>query len=187
MELFPHKSGLGLMEPVALPGHRVCVKYGEVDYYRKITWYESIPFFQCLNLGAHLAGASTANATEAVNLRLFDHEFGQFRWFPIDHVQVRMWLPSGEGKSRLRNLMVPLDEAIVIRDPCLHMTEFYVWEDKAPFFVAVNITDYDLAQVRLVAGGYRFKVTTKELPGDEVQAIKAGDLPCTTIMATGRA
>ena len=187
MELYPHKSGLGLMEPVALPGQRVCVLYGENKYYRRITWYESIPPHQCLDLGAHAAQATTANSTEAVNLRLFDNEFGQYRWYPIDHVQVRMWLPSGDAKYRLRNVVVPLDEMIVVRDPCLHLTEFYVWEDKAPFFVATNITDYALAQVRLIAGGYRFKVTTKDLPADEIKDIQAGVAACTTIMASGRA
>ncbi len=40
---------------------------------------------------------------------------------------------------------------VVERDPCLHLTEFNVWEDNNPWFAATNYTDYALNACRLVA------------------------------------
>lgn len=185
--LYAHKSGLGYIEPVALPGHNVVILYGQEEHYRKVLWFESIPPFQAIDLGAIVAGATNPAATQATNLAVFDNEFGQFRWFPIDHLQVNLWLPSADGKYRLKNLMAPVDEMIVNRDPCLHLTEFFVWEDNAPFFLGVNYTRTNLTQGRIVAEGFRFKLTDKELPDDTIRAIKDGTVPATFVMASGRA
>lgn len=181
-QLYPHKSGLGLMEPVALIGHNVCIIYGSNKNWRRVIYFEPIPPFQCLDIGV-IAPQTTTGRTNCPNLQLLDNEFGQFRWFPIDNAQIRFWLPQADGRSVLRNVQVPVDATIVNRDPCLHLTEFFVWEDYNPWFEAINFMDYALAQCRIVAQGFRF--VTKELSQATISGIEAGTVPCNYVVASG--
>ena len=180
-DLFPHKSGLGLMEPVALIGHNVCVHYSNDLHYRRVIWFEAITPFQFLNIGILAAGVVSPRIP-AVNLQMWRNEFAQIRWYPIDTIQVRLYLPNADGRMNLRNLQVPVDPTIVTRDPCGHMTEFFVWEDRNPAFEAINYTAAPLAQSRLIGGGYRF--VTEELKGDKIEAIKRGEA-CVHVVASG--
>lgn len=181
-DLYPHKSGLGLMEPVALINHNVCVLYGSVKNWRRVIYLEPIPPFQCLDIGAILAQVTSVR-TQAVNLELLDNEFGQFRWFPIDNAQIRLWLPQADGRYILRNTQGIVDMTITDRDPCLHLTEFFVWEDYSPWFEAINFMDYALTQCRIIAQGYRF--VTTELAKSTIVRIEAGQEACTYVVASG--
>lgn len=181
-DLFPHKSGLGLMEPVALIGHNVCIKYANDNHYRRVIWFEAIAPFQFLNIGAIAAGATSAR-TQAPNLQFWRNEFGQIRWFPIDEFQVRMYLPNADGRMNLRALQVPVDPTIVTRDPCGHMTEFFVWEDRNPAFEGINYGGVALAQARLIGLGFRF--VTEQLSDAEINKIKQGGAACVYVVASG--
>ena len=185
--LYPFKSGLGLIEPVALTGENVCIVYATDYYYRKVAWVESLPPFQFFDFGA-IAAAGAAGATTAVttapNLRFGKETFAQIRWFPLDNAQIRLWLPEADGKYRTGTMMAYVDLNTVYRDPCLHLTEFSVWEDHNPWFQAINGMDYALTQCRLIAMGFRFKVTP--LDAATVEGIKKGTIPCTYVFATGR-
>lgn len=182
MELFPHKSGLGLIEPVALIDHYVKLVWSNSWKYYQVTYLEPIPPFQFLDIGAVVAGTTSAK-TAATNLELEEREFGQFRWFPIDNAQVRLWLPSADGRYRLKNILSVVDENILDRDPCLHLTEFFSWEDERPHFEAINLMDYNLTQCRLVAMGYRFKV--KDVDKATAQQINSGTLPSVRVVCQG--
>ncbi len=181
--LYPHKSGLGLMEPVALVNQNVCVMYGSEEYYRKVSWFESLPPFQFLNIGA-IPAQNQSGLTQALNLAWADEEFAQIRWFVIDNAQVRLWLPDADGKYRTQTMMAYVDMNTIYRDPCLHLTEFCVWENHTPWFLAINPMDYPLTQCRLIGVGYRYKV--RALTAAVVNGIKAGTIPCTYVGATGR-
>ncbi len=185
MDLYPFKSKLGGMEPVAMPYHNVRIIYGSETRYRQVSRMEAIPPFQCVDVGAIGAGATNANPTEIQNLRMFNNEFGQFRWYPIDHMQATLFLPQATGKYRLKQLMVPVDEMVVERDPDLHLTEIFIWEDNTPWVSCLNYTDYANATSRIVAMGYRYAVTKEELSADIVQAINQGQIPCVTIQCSG--
>lgn len=184
MELYPCKSGQGGMEPVALVNHNVCIQYTTAKQFRRVMFFEPIPPFQFLDIGA-IAAQTISARTRGVNLELHDTEFGQWRWYPLDNAQVRLWLPQTNGKSVLRNLQVTLDTQIVDRDPDLHLTEFFEWEDKAPWFEAINFMDYGIDQCRLVAMGYRY--VTEPLGQATVDRIKAGAEACVYVSASGHA
>jgi len=186
-DLYPHKSGWGMMEPVALINHNVCVLYGSARHYRKVQYFEPIPPFQCLDIvvatGAVIAAATTAPRMAAPNLDMFDNEFGQYRWYPIDNAQVRLWLPQVDGRYSLRNIQVPVGMEIQDRDPDLHFTEFFVWEDRHPFFEAMNIMDYPLNQCRIIAQGFRY--VTEPLAKPLITRIEHGEVACTYVVASG--
>ena len=178
MELHPYKSGLGLMEPVALMQQNVCIHYLKEVYYRTIDFLEAIPPFQAIDIGA-IALGTTAPRTAVPNLDMPDDEFGQFRWFPLDNAHCRFWLPGAAGKYTLLNFQGFVDPTIVNKDPCLHLTEFFVWENNRPSIEAMNGMDYPLRACRIVVMGYRFH--TVKLTKDVVDGIKAGKEPCTYV------
>lgn len=181
--LYPFKSGLGAVEPIALTNENVCVVYGTEYYYRKIAWYESLPPFQFLNMGA-IAAQTNSGKVSAVNLQFQKEEFAQIRWFPLDNAQVRLWLPEADGKYRTSRMIAYVDLNTKVRDPDLHLTEFSIWEDHNPWFEAINGMDYALAQCRLIGMGFRYKAAG--LDATTIDGIKKGIIPCTYIFASGR-
>jgi hypothetical protein len=183
MNGYMYKSGLGLMEPVAVVGQNVAINYLGKIHYKRVQYVEAIPPFQFLDIGA-IAAATVSLRTSGANLQLADDEWGQFRWYPLDNAQVRLWLPQAQGKYTLLNIQSVVDNQIVQRDPCLHLTEFYVWQDNNPWFEAINFADYALTACRLIAQGYRF--FGEDLEKSQVEAIKSGREGCTPIMASGK-
>ena len=183
-DLFPHKSGLGLMEPIALINQNVCIKYENIDQFRKISWLEPLPPFQFLNIGP-VAAFGTSARTQAVALQLWTNEFAQLRWWLVDPIQCRLYLPNASGRFNLRNLQVPVDPTITDKDPDLHLTEMFVWEDRNPAYEATNISGAALTQARIMAQGFRY--VTEKLDPSVVTAIKAGKEACTYVVASGYA
>jgi len=177
-----HKSGLGLMEPVALIGHNVAIHYGKELHLRRVTYMEAIPPFQAINVGAMVL-QSVSIRTLIPNLGMLDNEFGQFRWWPLDPIQVRLFIPNSQAKHVLRNIMVPMDPTVIDRDPCLHLTEFYVWQDNQPSVEVINYSDYALTQTRIMAMGFRFHVD--KLPPDLEKKISEGQEPVTQVWCSG--
>jgi len=172
------------MEPIALRGYYVKIITYQQEFFRRVTFYEAIPQFQVVNVGA-LAAQTQSVKTAVTNLDLWDNEFGQWRWFPLDNVQVRLFLPSGVGKWQLKNIQVGLDRAIINRDPTLVTTEFFSWEDQRPSVECLNFSDYALLASRIVCFGYRFH--TEDLDPGVVQQLKQGALPYTPINCAGMA
>jgi hypothetical protein len=181
-DLFPNKSGLGLIEPIALIGHNVCVKYANDNHYRRVIWYEGIAHHQFLDCGG-IAANNTSGRVAANNLQGWRNEFLQIRWFPIDTVQVRLFVPNADGRMSLRNQQVPVDPTIVTRDPCGHLTEIFIWEDRNPSFEALNYTAGAITQSRLIGYGYRF--VTESLNQSEINKIMAGQAACVYVVASG--
>jgi hypothetical protein len=183
-DLYIFKAQIGMVDPVALQNQNVCIHYVQNAYYRKVDFLESIPPFQCINLGA-LAATSISARTPVVNLEMPDNEFGLFRWWPIDDAQIRLYHPAGVAKWQLRNLQVPLDMNIINRDPNLVSTEIAVWENNRPAVEAVNGHAFALGAVRLIAIGYRFH--TAEIKDQaSLKRIQDGQEPCTHIWCSGR-
>ncbi len=158
------------MEPIALLDDYVKVITQGQILYRKVTFFESIPPFQWIDFCAvppngPLAAAAALGAgtpsikANVVNLDLYDDEFGQWRWFPLDNVQAQLFLPAGVAKWQLKNLQVGLDRAIAYRDPLLITTEFFSWEDLRPAMQVLNFSGYALNAARIVGWGYRFHTT----------------------------
>jgi len=169
-DLYVFKAQVGMFDPIALQNQNVCIHYVQNTYYRKVDFLESLPPFQCLNIGALGAGAVSAR-TNVANLEMPDNEFGLFRWWPLDDVQIRLFHPSGMAKWQLRNLQVAVDPQILVRDPNLVSTEIAVWENNRPAMEAINAHAFALGAARVVAIGYRFH--TSEIKEAVTQREKA--------------
>ncbi|HUV55822.1 MAG TPA: hypothetical protein VMV84_01185 [Dehalococcoidales bacterium] len=189
-DLYIFKAQEGMIDPVALQNQNVAIHYTAAVYYRKVDFLEAIPPFQCLDIGA-LAAVTASGRVNAVNLEMADHEFGLFRWYPIDDAQIRLYHPAGISKYQLRNIQVPVDMNIVNRDPNLVSTEIAVWEDNRPAFEAVNGHAFVLGAVRIIAIGFRFHTVSLTEGAAKnpalVEALKTGKEPCTHVWCSGRA
>ncbi len=106
-----------------------------------------------------------------------------FRWWVLDNHQVRVWLPQSSGRYALRRSTSYVDLMTPYRDPCLHLTELFVWENNNPWFQATNPMAVNQAVCRIMAMGFRF--ITSKLTAEEISRIKAGKLACTYIVASG--
>lgn len=189
-DLYIFKTQVGMFDPVALQDHYVAIHYIQSIYYRKVNFIEAIPPFQCANLGAVAAGAVTAR-TNIVNLEMADNEFGLFRWWVVDDVQIRLYHPAGIAKAQLRNLQAPYDMNTVNRDPNLVSSEIAVWEDNRPAMEAINGSALAVGGSRIIAIGYRFHTEDMEDRDDKkkmaiVESLKAGLAPCTHVWCSGR-
>lgn len=166
------------MEPVALLDSFVQIRtYGQ-KLWRKVVALEAIPPFQCLDMGAILTGANSAKLN-AGNLDLDDDEFGQWRYFPLDNVQLTCYNPAGVSKAQLKNIQVAIDRSILYRDPSLITTEICTWEDQRPAFQALNFSGANLAACRIIAFGYRFLTNTVE--ANELNRLSNGSQQYTII------
>jgi len=180
-------TALPTFPPDALYGQNVAIHFLRKILYRKVTGWEYIPWFQCLNLGP-IPLQAQSNRIAAPLLALVDEEWSQLRWFPMDYSQVRIYLPQSQGKHILLNIQVPVDDQILLRNPDLSMTEIHVWENNVPWFEAMNISDQAMLGCRLMAGGYRFAGDDIEkLPGGQklITEIIAGTVACKHVWASG--
>lgn len=184
MDLHIFRAAVGMFDPVALQDQNVVIHYLDERHYRQVNFLESIPPFQCIDLGA-LAAATVSARTNLVNLEVGDDEFALYRWFCLDNAQIRLFLPPGVAKFELRNIQVPSDYKTVQLDPNLVSTEFCLWEDNRPAIEAINGMDYPLTAVRIIAMGYRFH--TVALEKSQVDAIKNRQVYATHVWCTGRA
>jgi hypothetical protein len=188
-DLYIFKAQVGMFDPIALQNQNVCIHYVQNEYYRKVDFLESLPPFQCLNIGA-VAALTVSPRTNVVNLEMPDNEFGLFRWYPIDDAQIRLFHPAGMAKWQLRNLQDTVDMQIVVRDPNLVSTEIAVWQNNRPGMEAINGHAFALGAVRIIAIGYRFHTIDLEkgnkADGKLVDALKAGTVPCTHVWCSGR-
>ncbi len=195
------------MEPIALLDDYVKIISQGQTLYRKVNFFEAIPPFQWIDfcaappagpLGAAAPlGAGTVSAKANVtNLDLFMDEFAQWRWFPLDNMQVQLFLPSGVSKWQLKNLQVGIDRGIMYRDPLLVTTEFFSWQDNRPAMQAMNFSAYALLAARVVGWGYRFHTTDRfalspdgnedRLRSDQIlTGLQSGAIPCTPIQCAG--
>jgi len=180
--LYVFKAQVGMFDPVALQDEYVVIHYMSQRLYRQVDFFESIPPFQAIDLGA-LAAQTVSARTNLANLEAGENEFALFRWFPLDNVQVRLFLPTGVAKFELRNTQSVVDMAIGQRDPNLVSTEFCVWENNRPAIEAINHTDYAHVAVRIVAMGYRFHAI--EIDKALADAIKARKQPATHVWCSG--
>ncbi len=145
-----------MMEPIAQVDWYVKIETYKNSHFRKVTYRESIPPFQPLDIGA-IAAQTVSAITNMGNLDLDDDEFGQWRWFPLDNVMARINNPAGVSKFQLKFLQVGVEKSIIYRDPTLLSTEFYTWEDERPAFDGMNFSDYALNACRFIVFGYRYK------------------------------
>jgi hypothetical protein len=177
------------MEPIALLDYFVKIITYQNSFFKKVSFFEAIPEFQAINLiavGATLASGAQTTKQMITNLDLWDNEFGQWRWIPLDEgAQLRLYVPSGVGKWQLKNIQVGIDRSIVFKDPLLTSTEICTWQDQRPAMEAVNYTAQAINAARVNFWGFRYH--TIDPTPDEMGRLNGGIQAYTPVQCAGMA
>jgi len=94
-----------------------------------------------------------------------ENYLAQLRFYPLDDLGVKVWQPAGVGKhlTQKAKLHIEVEKLLLDKfDPCLHLTEFYQWEDREILFTVKNKSRYDIPMGRVVFFGIKYKL--KEVP-----------------------
>jgi hypothetical protein len=174
------------MEPIVLLNYYVQIKtYNSSVLFGQVDFFERIPWFQAIDMGA-VPVQSFAAKQNVTNLDLWDQEFGQWRWYPLDDAQVSVFVPAGVSKWQLKNITVGIDRSIILRDPSLESTEIFTWQDQRPAMQALNFSNVALSACRIMATGYRFHVVPVTDP-KIIVSFNNGTTKFTTIQCAGQA
>jgi hypothetical protein len=191
-----YKASL-VMEPIALLDYYVkIITYTRGVFYGKVDFYEAIPPFQWidfaaaapwgpLTVAAAIAAGTTAPKANVTNLDLEENEFGQWRFFPLDNINIQLFNPGGVAKWQLKNIQVGVDKNIIYRDPTLCTTEFFSYEDRRPAMVCTNFSAYAKTAARIIGWGYRFHMVQIPVTSPLGVKLQSGVVPSTPIQCAG--
>ena len=104
-----------------------------------------------------LADDGTATDQEITLTEMKDNELGQFRFEPLDEINIKVGQPQAAARFSIKNKVVRVTRLSTIRDPTLKHTEFFVFEGNNVYFTEVkNESGGSLAKTRVQFYGYRF-------------------------------
>ncbi|RJO60330.1 MAG: hypothetical protein C4542_09570 [Dehalococcoidia bacterium] len=152
----PYRAGP--IEPVVEVGHNVLLIFQMKFYLYQVAFIEPVPPSHPLiaNIGAINAGITSAIFNTQNVLDMPDGSFGQFRARVLDDIVVTYLQPQASTRNSTRNNNARLTAFNRLYDPNDALSEFYVFEDERMFLQAVNPTDYNLAQARVVFYGFKY-------------------------------
>lgn len=147
----------GPIQTIAKPGENIGIWSAAAWHWFRVVrlepWLPSNTGIQ--NLGAVVAGATTA-VTRASTLEFDTNRVAQLRCMVLDDIRVRVFQPAANGKFVNVDAHSEISLMGAQIDPDAALTEFYVFEDKEPFFRIENPTGYNLAQTRLLFWGIQY-------------------------------
>ena len=178
----------GPITPVGLPGQNIAVWNGTSWGCHKIINFEGLSRCNALafNVGA-IGAIATANPFQLLLLELTDDppEMAQFRFFPLDDVQIRLTRGQSDVRSKTQNIVVQTDLLSHQLDPCGHLTEFVVLKVDEPWIQCTNAQNVALAVARVAFYGYRFRLEDLKFQSPKISDIEAKFPRITFVVAGG--
>lgn len=126
--------------------------------YFNVDYIEGLPIGSpaVVNYGAVGANASLA-LTELTDFDLDEHQLVQLRMFPIDPIELRVWVTRSQGKFLIRGLHARVSKMSRAFDPYMAKSEINILgRDRGAFIEAFNNNDYALGQARVMFWGWRY-------------------------------
>ena len=104
-----------------------------------------------------LADDGTATDEEITLVEMKTNELGQFRFEPLDEINIKVAQPSAASRFSIKNKHVRVTRLSALRDTTLKHTECFVFEGDNIYFPEVkNESGASLAKTRVQFYGYRF-------------------------------
>jgi len=178
----------GPITPIALAGQRIAVWAGAQWEAFRIKYLEPLPRGSPLvfDLGPIIA-LQDSNPTQLANLVMSTDppELAQFRFYPIDDVEVNLRRGQSDQRFKTMNLVARSDVFTRRVDPCLHTTEFVVLKNDAPWLVHHNPTAYNITISRTAFFGFRFILDDLKIAHPTVTEMERALSPITFVAAGG--
>ena len=178
----------GPITPVGLPGQNIAVWNGTSWGCYKIDNFEGLSRCNALEFNVGAIGAiATANPLQLLNLELTEDppEMVQFRFYPLDDVQVRLTRGLSDVRSKTQNIVVQTDLLSLQVDPCGHLTEFIVLKGDEPYIQLTNAQNVALAVARVAFYGFRFRVEDLKYTSPKRSDVEAKFPRITFVVAGG--
>lgn len=149
------------MEPIVEEGQNVLLQSQNEYQLYKVYFIEPLPESSPLvvNLisGSTLAaGVATSSVSTQNQIDMPNGELGQFRFKMYDYAQVTLRQGQALGRNPTRFTEAVFTPHSQIDDPFAAGTEQFVWEQQRTYFVAQNIQQRTLNQIRIALYGYRY-------------------------------
>lgn len=179
--ILAHRNGV--IQPIAKPGENLGIWIAAAHHWFRVVrlepWLPSNAGIQ--NFGAVNAGAAL-NPVQATTLEFDTNRVAQLRCAVLDDIRVRVFQPQAVGKFVNVDAHTEVSLTVAQLDPDASLTEFFVFEDKQPFFRIENPTAFNLAQTRVMFWGLQYLLE----PVSEMDA-KAPSFRAAKLLATGLA
>lgn len=153
----------GPIEPAVAPYQNIAVWVNKVWRYYTVDYIEGIPrsspllFDFVVATGAVVAAAAATGVQQLTLLRMPDKELGHFRLYVLDDMEFELWQGRSDGRNRLMNVQARSGLFSDLRDPCGHLSTFFMHEDDWAFGNCFNPSaTVVLARARVAFYGYRY-------------------------------
>mgnify|MGYP001587802858 CR=1 FL=1 len=178
----------GPITPVALHGQNVAVWNGSSWACFKVLNFEGLSRSNALVFDSGAIGAiATDTPLQLLNLELTEDppEMAQFRFFPLDDIQVRLTRGQSDVRSKTQNIVVQTDLFSLQDDPCGHLTEYVVLKGDEPYITCTNAQNVALAVARVAFKGFRFRLQDLGFTSPKMSDIEAKFPRITFVLAGG--
>lgn len=177
----------GPITPLVLPGQNVAVWNGTSWACYKSTNFEGLSRSNALEFDVGAIGAiATDNPFQLLNLELQSDppEMAQFRFFPLDDIQVRLTRGQSDVRNKTQNIVAQTDLFSHIADPCGHLTEFAVLNVDEPYITCTNAQNVAITVARVAFYGFRHRLEDLKFSSPKLSDIEAR-FPRITFVAAG--
>jgi len=183
-----YSSKPGPITPMAQVGHRIAIWVPPQWNCYKVLFYQGLSKSRSLvfNLGAIAPGVpGLAVQLAGLNLATDPPEAIQARFYVIDDIEVSILRGQSDQLFKTTNLIARTDKFSLLKDPCMHLTEFVVQKTDNPWAVAINPTGYANLQSRIAFLGFRFVLDDLHYARKTVEEVEKEQGPITFVMSGG--
>jgi len=161
-----------MFEPRVKIGENLGVYVDKTWKYLEIFYIEPMPpSYDLLKDFGSLATTISTSDTVVDMLEMESDEVGQFRFYPLDDIQIEVKQPKSITRFSNKNTRVRVDKYTQMFDPGMKTTELFVSEDDYPYFVVRNPTTVTLSESRVIFWGYRMVGKVMEERPDRVALV----------------
>jgi len=139
-------------EPVVRIGENIAIPKGEETYeFYKVTYIEPV---QPIIIGVPLVALQKDYAKMLNEIKLHDHEAGQWRLFVLDFAEVKMNFPRAAARWTTKEATTSVKPISIEKEQFL---EFYSHKDEVPTVYVTNPRD-EPQYVRLAVYGFKYSL-----------------------------
>ena len=162
-------------EPVARIGENLLVLPKEKYGYYKVTAIEPIPII-IKDFGA-INAESESKDTAITEVELNEDEIGQFRFIPLDDIEVEIKQPLANARGFTKTVVTRVSKLSAQLDPTLKHTEVFTIEDEKLYFKIKNPSKSNISRSRVAIFGWKFKVKELKAKPQKYAVIQVEVLP----------
>ena len=122
--------------------------------YYKVLYIEQLPEF--IHDFGSIAGEGSVADVKVENIYMPDSELAQYRFHPIDDLEIKIKQPSGISRFKTKHKWLAVTSRTHQQAPKMYLSEFFVIEDEGVYFTVTNPAKSTTKKSRVKFFGWRF-------------------------------